>query len=132
MGFKKTKKKNIFVVVALLVACGLTLFILLGNKSLEQEIVGSWITIEGEECLPSTNEIITFRKDKVIEGLEGFSDYRIQETDHNEYDYAILSGHYEDATRYRIKISDEVLSIVYEEGDTYDFESAIACHMTKE
>lgn len=128
---KEPKNKKILIIITVIAVIGLVLLFVFTNRSIEKQIVGKWTSIGGEECDNNMNEIITFRKDKTIEGIEGFTEYQIEETKHDEYDYVILSGVYEDTTRYRIKVSDDKLSIVYEEGDTYDFDSAIACHMNK-
>ncbi|MFG6121144.1 hypothetical protein [Thalassobacillus sp. B23F22_16] len=103
------------------------------SQSTEKEIIGTWEnTDEEDDCDTNMDEKITFSDDGMVVGIEGFKDYKIEETDNDDYDYAILSGGYEDTARYRVNITDEGhLQIVYEEDDLYDFDDGIACHMEK-
>jgi len=103
------------------------------SQNIEKEIVGTWENINDKgDCDTNMKNQITFTEDNKINGIEGYEKYEIKKSDDNEYDYAILSGSYEDSTNYRIKIDeDDLFHIVYEEDDVYDFESAIACTMKK-
>lgn len=136
----KNKNKKIFVLIVLVVVIGLILsFVFMQDKSntsnktsgIKKQLIGSWSSVDGEECDNNMSEIITFRKDNTIEGIDGFNEYRTEASDHKEYDYIILSGQYEDFTRYRINFNEDTLQIVYEEDDIYDFNSAISCQMNK-
>lgn len=129
---KKTKNK-IYVLVILGIIIFIMIFMLANRGTVESKIVGNWKSIDDEWCDANLSEVVTFTKNNEVEGIEGFNEYRIEDTDHDEYDYAVLSGGYEEATRYRIKINkDDTLSIVLEDKDVYDFDSAISCHMSKE
>jgi len=104
------------------------------SKDIEKEIVGTWQNA-GEEgdCDTNMDEEITFTSDGEVIGIEGYNKYDIQKTESENYDYAILSGGLEDNAKYRVKIDDDNhLHIVYEENDTYDFDSQIACNMVKD
>lgn len=131
----KTKKtsNNKYIIIFIILFLIIMLFIFLLKKpSTEKDIIGSWTSIDKRECDTNMSEVITFNKDNTIIGIEGYKKYSIENTSNDDYDYAILSGGYEDSARYRIKITeDKTLKIVYEDNDTYDFDSAIACHMKK-
>lgn len=113
----------------------LTLLIMAGcSQSFEESIVGTWHKVDGSEQFCDTNmdNKLTFKDDGGIVGIEGFKTYEIQKSDNKDYDYAVLSGGYEDNTRYRVKIDeDNHLQIVKEEDDKYDFDSAISCSLEK-
>lgn len=114
--------------VAVLLTLGLLL--MAGcSQSIEENIVGTWNKIDkdGNTCESNMDEKITFDEDGDVVGIEGFKTYEIKDSDNKDYDYAILSGGYEDNTRYRVKIDeDNHLQIVKEEDDKYDFDSAIS------
>lgn len=100
------------------------------SQNIEKEIVGTWQAIN-EDCDTNMGSKITFYDDNTIAGIEGYQEYKIEETNHDDFDYAVLSGGYEDVAKYRVKVNDDNLNIVYEEEDIYDFDSAIACHMER-
>lgn len=109
-----------------------TLFIMVScSQNIEKQIVGTWKSInESDDCDTNMEEKITFDDDGMVIGIEGYKTYKIEQTENDEYDYAILSGGYEDTARYRIKFDEnDNLNIVYEEEDIYDFDSAIASQM---
>src|SRR5690625_4335041 len=93
------------------------LFIATGcSQNIEKEIIGTWENLDvDDDCDTNMDEKITFNKDGMIVGIEGFKEYKIEKTDHDDYDYAVLSGGYEDTARYRVKIEEGNLRIVYEE-----------------
>lgn len=134
MNKEKKLSNNKYIIISIILFLIIMLFIFLLKKpSIEKDIIGSWTSIDERGCIATNmSEVITFNKDNTIIGIEGYKTYSIENTSNDDYDYAILSGGYEDSARYRIKImEDKTLKIVYEDNDTYDFDSAIACHMKK-
>jgi len=117
--------------IKLILLCSISLFAITGcSQSIEKQIVGTWE--KNDDCDNHMDNKISFDDDGNVVGIEGFKTYEIKETDNEDYDYAVLSGGYEDSGRYRIKIDEEDnLHIVQEEDDTYDFDSFKSCSLTK-
>lgn len=109
------------------------LFIIGCSQNIEKEIVGTWQADE-EKCDPVISDInreISFYDDNTVAGIEGYQEYKIENTNHEDYDYAVLSGGYEDVTKFRIKINkDDKLSIVKDEYED-DFGEVTSCEMEK-
>lgn len=111
-----------------------TLLIIAGcSQSIDKQIIGTWQASE-DKCDPDISDInreISFYDDNTVAGIEGFQDYKIEETNNDDYDYAVLSGGYDDTTKFRIKINkDNNLNIVKDEYDD-DFNEITACEMGK-
>lgn len=103
------------------------------SQSIENKILGAWEGIE-DKCDSDISDIsneITFYDDQTVAGIEGFQEYKIEETNNNDYDYVVLSGGYEDTTKFRVHVTkDDVLNIVNDNYDD-DFTEITACQMKK-
>lgn len=111
-----------------------TLLIIVGcSQNTEKQILGTWQASK-DNCDPDISDInrqISFSDNKIA-GIDGFQNYEIKKTNNEDYDYAVLSGGYNDTTKFRIKITnDNILKII---NDKYDenFDTIRSCHMEKE
>lgn len=108
------------------------LFIAGCSQNIEKDIIGTWKANE-DQCDPVISDIsreISFYDDDKVAGVEGFQEYKIEKTNNDDYDYAVLSGGYEDTTKFRIKLTDKNLNIVKDEYED-DFNDITACEMEK-
>ena len=96
-------KKLLFVIF-------ISLFLLASCKNLEKDIIGTWET--HGECDPIIDEeMIYFNDDGTIEGVEGYSEYKVKK--HDKKDYVILKSPY-DSKRMNVKLDEEKMSIKIE------------------
>lgn len=105
------------------------------SQNIEKEIVGTWESIEhnGEYCnenLSTLNTTLIFDENGSVSGVTDYDKYKIQEVDDADYDYSIMSG-YGDNQKFKVNITDDILSIVIEEFEDTDFDDILSCKFEK-
>lgn len=112
----------------------LTFLLLVGcSQSIEKEIIGTWENIEDSEYVCDSkieDEKVAFDDDGIIIGVTDFKNYKIKESDNKDYQYAVLTGDYNNTMRFKMKIEDEKLLMV-DKDDEEGFDSSTACYMEK-
>jgi len=117
----------LLMVLGLLAAC---------SQNIEKEIVGTWesIEIEGELCedinSSEYNNTLIFSEDGSVSGVIDYEEYKIQETNDDNFDYAIMTG-YGENQKFKVDITDGILSIVIEEFEDTDFDDILSCKFEK-
>lgn len=97
-----------------------------GGQSIDKKVVGQWTVIEDNTgCETDLEDGIRISEDETIEGIEGFKEYQVEETD-SEIDYLVVSGGYEDIRRYEVNFEEELL--VLKEENVSD---ALTCYFEK-
>lgn len=102
------------------------------SQKVGQEIIGTWEAIE-DKCRSASRigEKVTFFDDNTVAGIEGYQEYLIEEIKNEDYDYAVLSGGYEDVSKAKFFITeDKVLKIVHENRED-DLDGFYSCHLEK-
>lgn len=122
------KKIGVAIAIACILIIGLTAYTVTGGfeEKLEKKVVGEWVVVpEMDGCDPDLENGIRMNEDGTIEGILGFTNYRVEETD-QENSHLIVDGGYEDLRRYKIQMDDkEILTMHNEnvsEGLTCKFE----------
>src|SRR5699024_12723069 len=96
-------KKLLFVIF-------ISLFLLASCKNLEKDIIGTWET--HGVCEPIIDEeMIYFHDDGTIEGVEGYSEYKVKK--HDKKACVVLKSPY-DSKRMNVKLHEEKVSIKIE------------------
>lgn len=117
----------------IIIVCALVVFAVLffmnnvaGQKT-EKKVVGQWTVIEDNTgCETDLENGIRINEDGTIEGVEGFKEYQVEETD-KEFDYLVLGGGYEDITRYEVNFDEQELLVMKEENVS----EALTCYFEK-
>lgn len=87
-----------------------------GGQSFDKKVVGQWsnVPVTGG-CDSNLEDGFFIHEDGTIEGIEGFKEYQVEETD-SEINYLIVSGGYEDIRRYEVNFNEDDLLMVQEEN----------------
>lgn len=97
------------------------------GESFEKKIVGQWSNVPIEKhCDSNIKDGFYIKEDGTLEGIEGFKEYEIEETE-KEFNYLITSGGYEDIRRYEVNFNEDELLVVHEE----DVSDALTCYFEK-
>lgn len=112
----------------------LTILLLVGcSQNIEKEIIGTWENIEKSEYVCDSKieaEKVTFDDDGIIIGVTDFKNYKIKDSDNEDYQYAVLTGDYNNTMMFKLKIEDKKLLMV-DKDDEEGFSSSTACYMEK-
>lgn len=97
------------------------------SESFEKKVVGQWsnVPVTGG-CDSNISGGFFIQDDGTIEGIEGFKEYQIEETD-SEINYLIASGGYEDIRRYEVSFNEDDLLVMQEENVS----EGLACYFEK-
>lgn len=107
--------------VGIIIVAVLVIFVVLfftknvGGQNLDEKIVGQWsnVPVNGH-CDSDIKDGFYINEDETIEGIEGFKEYQIDETN-NEINYLVVSGGYEDITRYEVHFNEDDLLVMRNE-----------------
>lgn len=105
------------------------------SQNIEKEIIGTWesIEFEGKLCEDRNSEYsntLIFSEDGSVSGVTDYEEYKIQETDNDNFDYSIMTGFGENQ-KFKVNITDDILSIVVEEFEDTDFNDVLSCKFEK-
>lgn len=115
--------KEINIAIASVFLMGLIAYALTGGfeDSLEEKAIGEWAVIpEMDGCDPDLRIGIRMNENGTIEGLLGFVNYRIEETNQDN-SHLIVDGGYEDSRHYNIQIDDEEILTLRNENSPEKF-----------
>lgn len=124
-------KKNLFLIITILI-------FFLGcsqNEEIDTEdkLTGVWKTIE-DKCdsnLYDISEDVTFYNDNTMSGIENFQYYKLEDSNHENYDYIILKDIDNETQKFKFNITESKNLEI--RNDTYngDFKDNNGCHLRK-
>lgn len=117
----------------IIIVCALVVFAVLffmnnvAGQSFDKKIVGQWsnVPVTGG-CDSNLVDGVYIHEDGTIEGIEGFKEYQVEETD-KEFNYLVVGGGYEDIRRYEVHFNEDDLLVMQEENVS----EGLACYFEK-
>lgn len=123
------KKMSVAVILVVLLAIVAVLFFANNavGENFEKKVVGEWsnVPVTGG-CDSNIVDGFFLHEDGTVEGIEGFKEYQVEETD-SEINYLVVSGGYEDIRRYEVNFNEDDLFVVQEENVS----EGLACYFEK-